>query len=195
MRTGKLSQLPLLTRLYLAVLPALCVLLACLLSVWKDIPPKPKSLTEHLQKLTDITLSRNNMTPETCSVTPLRAFRQDGDLQNENVSYFLVEMYPYYEIVMQYENKYYYEVGGWLRFKGTNPYEEADIPLDNRYIAPLGYDVCLFGTKIGDRYYDVKTGEALSAVTVDDWAESAALLLPQLPDRIGFGPHNVKRFQ
>lgn len=187
MRNAKLSQLPLLTRFYLAVLPALCVLYACVLSIWLPTSPKQKSLATHLRILQQTTMSRYQNTADQCSVTPIRTFYQDNALENENVSYFLIEYVlendTIYKIIMQYENEYYQLSA--FSFKNNNPFKAAKIPVHNRYIAPIKSGLCIYGTKIGDSYYNIETGEILAQEIVNDWAESAAMMLSLLPDRVG----------
>ena len=185
-RPTSIAGLPLKTRVWLFLLPFICILAGFIIGSYVEaIKPRPLSAEQHIARISEIMKKR---------VGQGTYWRQTG----LDYDYFLIQFEPYgYMFGFIQENKYYYDVltSHCLDEQdGLNPFARAGIAEDCRYMAYMWRGLHKFAARMQDGLVDIETGLPVSENEARAWNSNAGLFQSDLPERAGSHAYLIFEF-
>ena len=204
-RPTSIAGLPLKTRVWLLLLPFICILAGFIISAYvKPIKPQPLSAEQHIARISEIMKMRVGQgtywRQTGFSVSLLHSFDCPAEPHETcwDYDYFLIQFEPYgYMFGFIQENKYYYDVltSHCLDEQdGLNPFERAGIAEDCRYMAYMWRGLHKFAARMQDGLVDIETGLPVSEEEARAWNSNAGLFQSALPERAGSHAYLIFEF-
>ncbi len=203
-RPTSIAGLPLKTRVWLLLLPFICILAGFIIGSYVEaIKPRPLSAEQHIARISAIAekhLGAGRYKHQTdFSVSLLHSFDCPAEPHEIclNYDYFLIDFEPYgYMFGFIRENKYYYDLDS--RFlneeDGPNPFARAGIAEDCRYMAYMWRGLHKFAARTQDGLVDIETGRPVSEDEERAWSSNAGLFQSALPERAGSHAYLIFEF-
>lgn len=204
-RPTSIAGLPLKTRVWLLLLPFICILAGFIISAYvKPIKPRPLSAEQHIARISEIMKKRVGQgtywRQTGFSVSLLHSFDCPAEPHETcwDYDYFLIQFEPYgYMFGFIQDNKYYYDVltSHCLDEQdGLNPFARAGIAEDCRYMAYMWRGLHKFAARTQDGLIDIETGLPVSEDEAFAWDSNAGLFLRALPERAGSHAYLIFEF-
>ncbi len=200
-RPTSIAGLPLKTRVWLLLLPFICILAGFIIGSYVEaIKPRPLSAEQHIARISEIMKKKGLYAHQTgFSVSLLHSFDCPAEPHETcpYYDYFLIDFEPYgYMFGFIYENKYYYDLDS--RFlneeDGPNPFARAGIAEDCRYMAYMWRGLHKFAARMQDGLVDIETGLPVSEDEARAWNSNAGLFQSALPERAGSHAYLIFEF-
>ncbi len=204
-RPTSIAGLPLKTRVWLLLLPFICILAGFIIGSYVEaIKPRPLSAEQHIARISEIMKKRVGQgtywRQTGFSVSLLHSFDCPAEPHETcwDYDYFLIQFKPYgYMFGFIQENKYYYDVltSHCLDEQdGLNPFERAGIAEDCRYMAYMWRGLHKFAARTQDGLVDIETGRPVSEDEERAWSSNAGLFQSALPERAGSHAYLIFEF-
>ena len=204
-RPTSIAGLPLKTRVWLCLLPFICILAGFIIGSYVEaIKPRPLSAEQHIARISEIMKKRVGQgtywRQTGFSVSLLHSFDCPAEPHETcwDYDYFLIQFEPYgYMFGFIQDNKYYYDVltSHCLDEQdGLNPFARAGIAEDCRYMAYMWRGLHKFAARTQDGLVDIETGRPISEEEARAWNSNAGLFQSALPERAGSHAYLIFEF-